>query len=155
MAMQFHPDRNPGDPTSEEKFKECSEAYAVLSDPQKRANYDRFGHAGVNGMGGGGFGGFEMGTIDFAEIFGDLFGFGDAFGGGAAGAARARSAAATCAKTSPSSSWTRSSAASARSVFVGARFAKIAGAKAPWQARRRPSAGNAAVAARYAFRTAS
>ncbi len=82
MAMQFHPDRNPGDPTAEEKFKECSEAYAVLSDPQKRANYDRFGHAGVNGMGGGGFGGFDVGTIDFAEIFGDLFGFGDAFGGG-------------------------------------------------------------------------
>jgi molecular chaperone DnaJ len=79
--MQFHPDRNPGDPEAEEKFKECSEAYAVLSDPSKRASYDRFGHAGINGMGGG-FGGFDMGTIDFADIFGDLFGFGDVFGGG-------------------------------------------------------------------------
>jgi molecular chaperone DnaJ len=79
--MQFHPDRNPGDAGAEEKFKECSEAYTVLSDPGKRATYDRFGHAGVNGMGGG-FGGFDVGTIDFAEIFGDLFGFGDVFGGG-------------------------------------------------------------------------
>ena len=78
--MQFHPDRNPGDAGAEEKFKECGEAYAVLSDPNKRANYDRFGHDGVNGM--GGFGGFDPGTIDFSEIFGDLFGFGDVFGGG-------------------------------------------------------------------------
>ena len=78
--MQYHPDRNPEDPHAEEKFKECSEAYTVLSDPQKRANYDRFGHDGVAGM--GGFGGFDAAGIDFAEIFGDLFGFGDMFGGG-------------------------------------------------------------------------
>jgi molecular chaperone DnaJ len=81
LAMQFHPDRNPEDPTAEEKFKECGEAYAVLSDPDRRANYDRFGHNGANGMGGG-FGGFDASSIDFSEIFGDLFGFGDAFGGG-------------------------------------------------------------------------
>lgn len=80
MALQFHPDRNPGDPTAEEKFKECSEAYTILSDPQKRANYDRFGHDGVAGT--GGFGGFDSATVDFADIFGDLFGFGDVFGGG-------------------------------------------------------------------------
>jgi molecular chaperone DnaJ len=78
LAMQFHPDRNPNDPQAEEKFKEASEAYAVLSDPQKRASYDRFGHAAVNA--GGGFGGFE--TVDFSDIFGDLFS--DLFGMGAA-----------------------------------------------------------------------
>jgi molecular chaperone DnaJ len=78
--MQFHPDRNPEDPGAEDKFKECGEAYAVLSDPRKRANYDRFGHEGVAGM--GGFGGGDGATVDFAEIFGDLFGFGDIFGGG-------------------------------------------------------------------------
>ncbi len=54
-AMQHHPDRNPGDPQAEVRFKECNEAYSVLSDPQKRAAYDRFGHAGVNGQNGGGF----------------------------------------------------------------------------------------------------
>jgi molecular chaperone DnaJ len=75
LAMQHHPDRNPGDPHAEEKFKECSEAYAVLADADKRAAYDRFGHAAVNG--GGGFpGGFE--SVDFNEIFGDFFG--DIFG---------------------------------------------------------------------------
>jgi len=75
LAMQHHPDRNPGKPDAEEKFKECSEAYAVLADADKRAAYDRFGHAAVNG--GGGFpGGFE--SVDFNEIFGDFFG--DIFG---------------------------------------------------------------------------
>lgn len=77
--MQYHPDRNPGNADAEEKFKEASEAYSVLADAQKRAQYDRFGHAGVNG--GAGFGGFDA-TIfqDFSDIFGDLFGFGDIFG---------------------------------------------------------------------------
>jgi len=75
LAMQHHPDRNPGKPDAEEKFKECSEAYAVLADADKRAAYDRFGHAAVNG--GSGFpGGFE--SVDFNEIFGDFFG--DIFG---------------------------------------------------------------------------
>ena len=79
LAMQFHPDRNPGDKTAEEKFKEASEAYGVLSDENKRAQYDRFGHQGVSG----GAGGFDPSAFqDLSEIFGDLFGFGDAFGGG-------------------------------------------------------------------------
>ena len=78
LALQFHPDRNPDDPSAEERFKEASEAYGVLSDPQKRAAYDRFGHAGVNG--GGGFGGFDMNNVDLGDIFGDLFG--DFFNGG-------------------------------------------------------------------------
>ena len=60
-AMKFHPDRNPGDSTAEEKFKEAAEAYEMLSDPQKRARYDRFGHAGVSGNAGGGGGGFRGG----------------------------------------------------------------------------------------------
>src|SRR5271154_3203866 len=79
LAMQYHPDRNPGDAASEEKFKECSEAYSVLSDPEKRAAYDRYGHAafqnggGGGGPFGGGFGGFQ-GNVDLGDIFGDLFG---------------------------------------------------------------------------------
>ncbi|ACX96303.1 molecular chaperone DnaJ [Halothiobacillus neapolitanus] len=77
LAMKFHPDRNPDDPSAEEKFKEAKEAFETLSDPQKRAAYDQFGHAGVNpGMGGGG--GFGGGA-GFADIFGEVFG--DIFGG--------------------------------------------------------------------------
>jgi molecular chaperone DnaJ len=73
LALKFHPDRNPGDHAAEEKFKEASEAYQVLSDGDKRAAYDRFGHAGVSGGGPGGFGGFS-GAVDLGDIFGDLFG---------------------------------------------------------------------------------
>lgn len=76
LAMQYHPDRNPNNPQAEEKFKECSEAYAVLSDADKRAAYDRFGHQAVSGAGGnpfaGGGAGFQQG--DLGDIFGDLFG---------------------------------------------------------------------------------
>lgn len=80
LAVQFHPDRNSGDKAAEEKFKEAAEAYTILSDPEKRAQYDRFGHAGV---GGGGFGGFDPDIFgDFSDILGDFFGFGDIFGGG-------------------------------------------------------------------------
>ena len=81
LAIQFHPDKNPDDTTgSEEKFKEASEAYSVLSDPAKRGRYDQFGHAGVGGAGGPG--GFDPSTFsEFSDIFGDLFGFGDVFGG--------------------------------------------------------------------------
>ena len=82
LALQHHPDRNPGNPEAEEKFKECSEAYAVLADSEKRARYDRFGHAGVSGNGAS-TGGFDPGVFnDFQDIFGDLFGFGDIFGQG-------------------------------------------------------------------------
>ena len=73
LALKYHPDRNPGDHASEEKFKEASEAYQVLCDADKRAAYDRFGHAGVSGGGPGGFGGFS-GAVDLGDIFGDLFG---------------------------------------------------------------------------------
>jgi molecular chaperone DnaJ len=90
--MQFHPDRNPDNAAAEEKFKECSEAYAVLADREKRALYDRFGHAGVNaGPAAGGFG-FDPSVFqDFSDLFGnlgDVFGFGDLFGG--AGGSRRR-----------------------------------------------------------------
>ena len=81
LAVQLHPDRNPDDPNAEERFKEASEAYAVLSDADKRARYDRFGHEGVAANG---FTGFDPSAFgDFADILGDLFGFtfGDAFGG--------------------------------------------------------------------------
>ena len=81
LALQYHPDRNPGNREAEERFKEAAEAYAVLSDPQKRAAYDRFGHQGVNG---GGFSGFNEGAFSGLEdILGDLFGLGNMFGGGA------------------------------------------------------------------------
>ena len=88
-AMEYHPDRNQGDKSAEDKFKEINEAYEVLSDPQKKDKYDRFGHAGVDpnaGFGGGGFaGGFGGG---FEDIFGDLFG--GIFGGGGGGYAQSR-----------------------------------------------------------------
>jgi len=78
LALQFHPDRNPDDPRAEESFKEVSEAYAVLSDSEKRARYDRFGHAGVGGPGAGGPDFGDLGG--FTDLFNDLFG--DIFGGG-------------------------------------------------------------------------
>ncbi len=90
LALQYHPDRNPDNPEAEERFKECSEAYAVLADTEKRARYDRFGHAGVNG-GSQSFGGFDATVFnDFHDIFGDLFGFGDMFGAQGGGRRRSR-----------------------------------------------------------------
>jgi molecular chaperone DnaJ len=80
LAVQYHPDRNPDDPEAEERFKEASEAYAILSDADKRSQYDRFGHQGLDGQG---FSGFDPNAFgDFADILGDLFGFGfgDLFG---------------------------------------------------------------------------
>jgi molecular chaperone DnaJ len=80
LALKYHPDRNPGDPAAEEEFKLAAEAYAIISDPDKRSAYDRFGHAGVSGSGGfdpNAFAGFE----DIFGNIGDLFGFGDMFGG--------------------------------------------------------------------------
>jgi molecular chaperone DnaJ len=79
LALQYHPDRNPNDPQAAEKFREASEAYAILSDPEKRARYDRFGEAAFS-RAGGGFGGFDPTSFDFADLFGEIFGFG---GGGA------------------------------------------------------------------------
>ena len=81
-AIQYHPDKNPGDKEAEEKFKEAAEAYDVLSNPDKRARYDRFGHAGMSGAAGGSAGGFSM--EDIFSQFGDIFS--DAFGGGFGGA---------------------------------------------------------------------
>ena len=84
LAKKYHPDANPGDKEAEAKFKEASEAYAVLSDKDKRAKYDQFGHAAFDGGAGGGF---DFNEADFSDIFSDLFGggfggFGDIFGGG-------------------------------------------------------------------------
>jgi molecular chaperone DnaJ len=82
LALQYHPDRNPNNHEAEEKFKEAAEAYSVLSDSQKRATYDRFGHQGLGAAAGAGAG-FDPGAFqDFSDIFGDFFGFGDLFGGG-------------------------------------------------------------------------
>lgn len=95
VAMQFHPDRNPGDKAAEEKFKEAAEAYEVLSDADKKAQYDRYGHAGLSGNGRGFGGGGNMNMDDIFSQFGDIFGddiFGSFFGGGQrrGGAQRAR-----------------------------------------------------------------
>jgi molecular chaperone DnaJ len=92
VAMQYHPDRNPGDKAAEEKFKEAAEAYEILSDADKKAQYDRYGHAGVSGNGRGGHpGGGGMNMEDIFSQFGDIFGddlFGSFFGGGAGGKQR-------------------------------------------------------------------
>lgn len=86
LAKKYHPDVNPGDKEAEAKFKEASEAYAVLSDPEKRQKYDQFGHAAFENGGGGYDGGFDFSGMDFSDIFGDLFG--DLFGGGRARGSR-------------------------------------------------------------------
>ena len=88
LARQYHPDHHPDDPTAEDKFKEASEAYSVLSDAQKRAAYDRYGHAGLQGAAGQGFN--PEAFTDFSDILGDFFGFGDIFGGGRGGQRRSR-----------------------------------------------------------------
>ncbi|MDP4262193.1 MAG: molecular chaperone DnaJ [Bacteroidota bacterium] len=94
VAMQHHPDRNPGDKAAEEKFKEAAEAYEILSDADKKAQYDRYGHAGVSNNGRGGFSGGGMNMEDIFSQFGDIFGddlFGSFFGGGQRGRGGQRS----------------------------------------------------------------
>ncbi|MFP6892037.1 MAG: DnaJ domain-containing protein, partial [Nitrospinota bacterium] len=76
LAMKYHPDRNPDDPKAEEAFKEASEAYQVLSDSEKRARYDQFGHDGLSGMGNQGFSNFDDIFSSFGDIFSDFFGGG-------------------------------------------------------------------------------
>ncbi len=89
LALKYHPDRNPNDQEAEEKFKEAAEAYSVLSDPQKRAAYDRYGHQGLQGFGASP--GFDPSQFnDFSDILGDLFGFGDLFGAGTRRGGRSR-----------------------------------------------------------------
>jgi molecular chaperone DnaJ len=84
LALQYHPDKNPGDKAAEERFKEAAEAYAVLSDPDKRARYDRFGRQGLGAQ--SGFQGFDQEIFaDFGDILGNIFGFGSVFGGGRRG----------------------------------------------------------------------
>ena len=88
LALKYHPDRNPDDANAEDRFKEAAEAYSVLSDAQKRAAYDRFGHAGLQGAAGGGFDPNQF--SDFSDILGNFFGFGDLFGAGGGRRARAQ-----------------------------------------------------------------
>lgn len=88
-AIQYHPDKNPGDKAAEENFKEAAEAYEILSDPNKKQRYDQYGHAGVDGAAGGGFGGSHMSMDDIFSQFGDIFG-GFGFGGGSRGGSRRR-----------------------------------------------------------------
>jgi len=94
VALKYHPDRNPDNKEAEEKFKEAAEAYSVLSDPDKKARYDRYGHAGVGGNGGGGFRGEGMSMEDIFSTFGDMFGEGgspfESFFGGRGGGGQSR-----------------------------------------------------------------
>ena len=96
LAVKYHPDRNPGDKSAEEKFREATEAYEVLSDDKKRPIYDQYGFAGLDGMGQGGGGGYSHAFHDFSDLFGGAGGgFGDIFdsifGGGFGGGRSSRS----------------------------------------------------------------
>ena len=141
LAKQYHPDMNPGDKGAEAKFKEINEAYEVLSDKDKRAKYDQFGHAGVDpNFGGGGFGGYgdfgDFGDFGFGDILGDLLGGG--FGGRSAnrsgpqrGALRRRPLAARRRSASPAWRAARAATAPAAPPAPPPRCAPTAGARAP------------------------
>jgi molecular chaperone DnaJ len=92
LALKYHPDKNPDDDVAEDKFKEAAEAYEILSDDNKKQQYDRFGHAGMRGASGGGGGGQHMNMEDIFSQFGDVFGGGGGgfggFGGGGGGRRR-------------------------------------------------------------------
>jgi molecular chaperone DnaJ len=129
LALQHHPDRNPGDKQAEEKFKEAAQAYSVLSDAQKRASYDRFGHQGVPTAAGG----FDPSNMpDLNDILSEVFGFGDLFGGGNSRQRRnGRSAATTSATISKSRSKIRCVAFRSTSRFRAWKSAAVATEKAP------------------------
>ncbi len=147
QALKYHPDRNPGDHAAEEKFKQASEAYQVLSDADKRAAYDRFGHAGVGASGAGGFGGFN-GNVDLGDIFGDLFG--EMFNmGGASSGLRDSGAAKICVSTWRLTLRKRSSVQRRRSEFDATRRAGPVMGPAVPQARAPSLARSARVAAKY------
>ena len=148
LAMKFHPDRNPDDPSAEEKFKEASEAYEVLSDPSKKGTYDQFGHAGLdpNSMGGRG------GGASFSDIFSDVFG--DIFGGGGGRS----SVAAWFGPALHAGTRTRKSGARryGRNPRAGAgRVRRMRRQRRAERARSRSRAPTAAAPARFAYRKAS
>ena len=121
LAMRYHPDKNPGDKEAEEKFNEAAEAYDVLSNPDKRARYDQFGHAGMSGAAGGagGFGGFSGGGFSMEDIFSQ---FGDIFGGHFGGGFRSSSSCGRRVTRSRCPTWTRRTTATpARSIFSSRR----------------------------------
>ncbi len=154
LAMQWHPDRNPGDKECEAKFKEINEAYDCLKDPQKRAAYDRYGHAAFENGNAGGQGGFGFSgdfTSTFSDIFDDLFG---GMGGRRGGRRRAASAARTCATISKFRSKRRFAAKPRRSRFPPMSPAKPAPAPGRRRARSpcnaRPATAPAASGTRRA-----
>ena len=144
LAMQFHPDRNPGNREAEEMFKEAAEAYEVLCDPEKRDIYTRYGHEGLSGAGYRGFSGFEDIFSSFGDIFGDVFGF-------STGRSRSRTGArpgATCATICGSPSWMRPSAPRPRSICRNTSCAPHAGDRAAPRVHPRRSAAAARDGAR-------
>ena len=150
LAMQYHPDRNHGDKEAADKFRECAEAFEVLRDPEKRRRYDRYGHAGLEGL--------SLPHFEDAESVMDLFGdlLGGLFGGGGGGSGRrSRRAAATC-KWPSSWTWSRRPGASPRRFTCAARKpapTAAAAGRGPALGRRR--AGAAAAAARSSWARAS